>query len=68
MNLIAQQILMNWIGMVTVLFDRLPINESAEKLSGNPTVGPHSQAMSGPKVENTVYPIIDLHADSETER
>ena len=68
MNLIAQQILMNWIGMMSVLFDRFPINGSAEKLSGNPTVGPHFQPMSGPKVEDTVDPIIDLRAGSETEQ
>ena len=68
MNLIAQQIFMNWIGMVAVLFDRFPINGSAEKLSGNPTVGPHSQPMSGSKVEDTVDPIIDLRAGLETEQ
>ena len=50
MNLLAQHILINWIGMVAVLFDRFPINGSAEKLSENPTVGPHPQ----PKVEDTV--------------
>ena len=50
MNLLAQHILMNWIGMVAVQFDRFSINENAEKLSGNPTVGPHPQPMSGPKV------------------
>ena len=68
MNLFAQHNLMNWIGMVAVLFDRLPINGSAEKLSGNPTVGPHPQPMSGPKVEDTVDPILNLRAGSETER
>ena len=31
MNLIAQQILMNWIGMVAALFDRFSIYGSAEK-------------------------------------
>ena len=54
--------------MVAVLFDRFPINGSAEKLSGNPTVGPHPQAMSGPKVEDRVDPIMNLRAGSETER
>ena len=68
MNLTAQQILMNRIGMVAVLFDRFPINGSAEKLSGNPAIGPHLQPMSGPKVENTFNPIIDLRAGSETEQ
>ena len=68
MNLLAQHILMNWIGMVAVLFDRFPINGSAEKLSENPTVGPHLQPMSGPKVEDTVDPIMNLRAGSETER
>ena len=67
MNLTAQQILMNWIGMVAVLFDRFPINGSAEKLSGNPAIGPHPQPMSGSKVGDTVNPIIDLRAGSETE-
>ena len=68
MNLLAQHILMNWIGMVAVLFDRFPINGSAEKLSGNPTVGPHPQPISGQKVEDTVAPILNLRAGSETER
>ena len=68
MNLIAQQILMNWIGMVAVLFDRFPINGRAEKLNGNPTVGPLPQPISGPKVEDTADPIIDLRAGSETEQ
>ena len=68
MNLIAQQILMNWIGMVAVLFNRFPINGSAEKLSGNPTVGLHPKPISGPKVEDTVDPIIDLRAGSDTEQ
>ena len=68
MKLIAQQILMNWIGVVAVLFDRFPINGNAEKLSGNPIVGPHPQPMSGPKVEDTVDPITDLSAGSETEQ
>ena len=67
MNLLAQHILMNWIGMGAVLFDRFPINGSAEKLSGNPTVEPHPQPMSGPKVEDTVDPTMDLRASSETE-
>ena len=48
--------------MVAVLFDRFPSNESAERLRGNPTLGPHPQVMSGPKVEDTVNPIIDLRA------
>ena len=52
MNLITQQILMNWIRMVAVLFDRFPINGSTEKLRGNPTIVPHPQPMSGPKVED----------------
>ena len=68
MNLIAQQILMNWIGMVAVLFNRFPHNGSAGKISGNPTVGPHPQPMFGPKVEDTVDPIIDLRAGLETEQ
>ena len=68
MNLIAQLILMNWIGIMAVLFDRFPINGSAEKLRGNPTIGPHPQPKSGPKAEDTVDPIIDLHAGSETEQ
>ena len=54
--------------MMSVLFDRFPINGSAEKPSGNPTVGPHPQPMSGPKVEDTVDPIIDLRAGSETKQ
>ena len=54
--------------MVASLFDRFPINGSAEKLSGNPTGGPHPQSMSGPKVEDTVDLIIDLRAGSETEK
>ena len=68
MNLFAQHSLMNWIGMVAVLFDRFPINGSAKKLSGNPTVGLHPQQMSVPKVEDTVDPIMDLRASSETEQ
>ena len=68
MKLIAQQILMPWIGIMAVLFDLFPINGNAEKLSGNPIVGPHPQPMSGPKVEHTVDPITDLSADSETEQ
>ena len=60
MKLIAQQILMNWIGMMALLFDSFPNNGSAGKLSGNPTVGPHPQLMSGPKVEDTADPIIDF--------
>ena len=52
MKLIAQQILMNWIGIVAVLFDLFPINGNAEKLSVKPIVGPHPQLMSGPKVED----------------
>ena len=68
MKLIAQQILMNWIGIVAVLFDLFPINGNAEKLCGNPIVGPHPQPMSGPKVEDTVDPITDLSAGSETEQ
>ena len=68
MKLIAQQILMNWIGIVAVLFDLLPINGNAEKLSGNPIVGPHPQPMSGPKAEDTVDPITDLSAGSEVEQ
>ena len=59
-ELITQQILMNWIGIVAVLFDRFPINGNAEKLSGNPTVGPHPQPMSEPKVEDTVDLTTDL--------
>ena len=54
--------------MVAVLYDRFPNNGSAEKLSGNPTVGPHPQPMSGPKVEDTVIPIIDLRGGSEAEQ
>ena len=61
MNLIAQQILMHW-----MLFDRFPNNGSVEKLSGNPTVGPHPQPMSGPKVEDIVDPLTDLLAGLET--
>ena len=38
MNLIAQQTLVNWIGVVAELFDRFPINGSAEKLSRNLTI------------------------------
>ena len=68
MKLIAQQIFMNWIGIVAVLFDLFPINENTEKLSGNPIVGPHPQPMFGPKVEDTVDPITDLSAGSETEQ
>ena len=68
MNLLAQHILMNWIEIVAVLFDRFPNNGSAEKLSGNSTVGLHPQPMSGPKVEDTVDPIMNLRAGSETER
>ena len=68
MNLVVQHILMNWIGMVAVLFHRFSINGSAEKLSENPTIGPHPQPMSGPKVEDTVDPIMNLRAGSETER
>ena len=68
MNLIAQQTLMNWIGMVAVLFDRFPINGSAEKLSGNLTIGPHPQPRSGPKVEDTVDPILDFRACLETDQ
>ena len=68
MYLIAQQILINWIGMVAVLFDCFPINGSSEKLCGNPTVGPHPQPMSGPKVEDTINPIIYLRVGSETEQ
>ena len=68
MSLLAQHILMNWIGMVAVLFDSLPINGSAEKLNGNPTVGPHPQPMSAPKVEDTVDQKMNLRAGSETER
>ena len=69
MNLIAQQILMNWIGMVPTVFDRFAICGSAEKLCGNPTIGPHSQPISGSKVEDTaVDPITDLRAGSETKQ
>ena len=68
MKLIVQQILMNWIGIVAVLFDRFPINGNTEKLSGNPIVGPHPQPMSGLKVEDTVDPITDLSAGSKTEQ
>ena len=68
MKLIAQQILMNWIGIVAVLFDLFQINRNAEKLSGNPIVGPQPQSMSGPKVEDTVDPTTDLSAGSETEQ
>ena len=68
MNLLAQHILMNWIEMVAVLFDRFPINGSAQKLSENPTVRPHPQPMSRPKVEDTVDPVMNLRAGSETER
>ena len=68
MKLIAQQILMNWIEIVAVLFDRFPINGNAEKLSGNPIVRPHPQPMSEPKVKDTVDPITDLSAGSETEQ
>ena len=68
MNSLAQHILMNWIGILAVLFDRFPINGSAEKLSENPTVGPHPQPMSGPKAEDTVDPIMNLRAGSETKR
>ena len=67
MNLIEQQILMNWIGIMAMLFERFPINGSAEKLRGNPTFGPHPQPMPGPKVEDIVDPKIDLRAGSETE-
>ena len=49
--------------MVAVLFDRIPIYGSAEKVSGNPTVGPHPQPMLGPKVEDTAVDTrIDLLA------
>ena len=68
MNLIAQQILMNWIRMMALLFDRFPNNESAGNLSGNPTVGPHPQPMSEPKVEDTVDPIKDLRAGLDTKQ
>ena len=68
MKLIAQQILMNWIGIVAVLFDLFAINGNAEKLSGNPIVGPHPHPISGPKVEDTVDPITDLSAGSKTEQ
>ena len=68
MSLIAQQTLMNWIGMVAVLFDCFPIYGSAEKLSGNLTIRPHPQPRSGPKVEDTVDPIIDFCAGSETDQ
>ena len=67
-KLIAQQVLMNWIGIVAALFDLFAINGNAEKLSGNPIVGPHPQPMSGPKVEDTVDPKTDLSAGSETEQ
>ena len=60
---------MNWIGMVAVLFDCFPIYGSAEKVSGNPTVGTRPQPMLEPKVEDTaVDPRIALRAGSETER
>ena len=52
--------------MVAVLFDRFPINGSAEKLSGNLTIGPHPQPRSGPKNEDTVDPILDFRACLET--
>ena len=54
--------------MVALLFDRFPNNGSAGKLSGNRTVGPHPQPMSGPKVEDTVDPTMNLRAGSETEQ
>ena len=68
MNLITQRILMNWIGMVAVLFYRFPINGSAEKLCGNPTVGLQPQTMYWPKIKGTVDLIIDLRVGSETEQ
>ena len=59
---------MNWIGVVAMLFDYFPIYGSAEKLRENPTVRAHPQAMSGSKVKDTVDPILDLRAGSETEQ
>ena len=68
MNLIVQRILIIYIGMVAVLFHRFPINGSAEKLCGNPTVGLQPQPMYWPKIEDTVDLIIDLCVGSETEQ
>ena len=53
--------------MVAVLFDRFPSYGRAEKLRENPTVGPHPRPIYRPKVEDTVNPITDLRAGSETE-
>ena len=53
MNLFAQHILMNWIGMVAVLFDSFPINGSAEKLSGNPILLKNSSEETERKWSNS---------------